>query len=58
MKDADLLDLLEILGDIAEGILSSGRGEDPYVPVSLAQRKIESFRSAIRQRMMHSQEIV
>ena len=55
MTNPDLLDLLEILGDIADGVLSAGRSEDPFVSINLAQRKIDSFRTAIRQRMIHTE---
>ena len=54
MTDPDLLDLLEILGDIAEAAAES----DPCsagISLQIAHRKIQSFRSAIRQRMNHSQ---
>lgn len=59
MKDADLLDLLEILGDMNEAIASLAEGQRElsgvFVPTKLAERKIQSFRSAIRQRMNHQQ---
>lgn len=57
MTDADLLDLLEILGDINEAIASLPRTSGPsaagIIANKLAERKIQSFRSAIRQRMNH-----
>lgn len=58
MRDADLLDLLEILGDMNEaiGALADGSKDshvDARIATNLAERKIQSFRSAIRQRMNH-----
>ena len=58
MKDADLLDLLEILGDLNKSIARITYTDKGFAATEITGRKIDSFRSAIRQRMIHSQENV
>lgn len=56
MTDPDLLDLLEILEDLAHACyIEANPGSSIESALLLAQRKISSFRTAIRQRMTHNQ---
>jgi hypothetical protein len=59
MKDADLLDLLEIIEKLAHaGYLAAPENSTAEGEYRLAEHMCQSFRSAIRQRMIHSQENV
>ena len=55
MKDADLLDFLEIIEEIVTGLDLESQSIAAKVHYGRADRMISSFRTAIRQRMTANQ---
>lgn len=52
MNNADLLDLLEILGEVVTGLDLESQSISAKVHYGRADRMIQSFRTAVRQRML------
>lgn len=55
MKDTDLLDLLEVLEEVITGLGLESQSIKAKVHYGRADRMIQSFRTAIRQRMIDQQ---